>query len=104
MDLSGIVKKMKVRTKLICASAIMIPFMLCIGYAGYNGIQNVMNNLREIFSVRLPSIDYLLQADRDLQQLLVAERSLIFANSKSETFKDLLTEIFDFIETNVDDL
>ena len=54
-----------------------------------------MNELQEIFAVRLPSIDYLLQADRDLQQLLVAERSMSFANAKSDTFKDLVTEYED---------
>jgi len=70
----------------------MIPFMACIGYAGYNGIQNVMNDLGDIFSVRMPSIDYLLQADRDLHQLLVAERSMIFSNAKSEVFAELLEE------------
>jgi len=70
----------------------MIPFMACIGFAGYNGIQNIMNDLRDIFSVRMPSVDYLLQADRDLQQLLVAERSMIFSNAKSDVFTELLEE------------
>jgi hypothetical protein len=33
--------------------------------------------MEEIFNVRLPSIDHLVEADRDHQQLLAVERSLI---------------------------
>jgi methyl-accepting chemotaxis protein len=40
----------------------------------------------------LPSIDYLIEADRDLQQLLVAERSMIFSDTDSEIFKQLVQE------------
>ncbi|MGB9553931.1 MAG: HAMP domain-containing protein, partial [bacterium] len=53
--------------------------------------------LSEIFAVRLPSIDYILEIDRDLQQLLVAERSLIFAKTGSEIFNQLVEEY----ETNL---
>ena len=88
-------KNLKIRVKLICSFAVMVLLMGVIGYSGYNGVHHVMNDLQEIFAVRLPSIDYLLQADRDLQQLLVAERSMIFANAKSDTFKDLVTEYED---------
>jgi methyl-accepting chemotaxis protein len=42
--------------------------------------------------VRLPSLDSLIQTDRDLQQLLVAERSMIFENAQSETFKALVAD------------
>jgi len=42
-------------------------------------------------------MDYLIEADRDLQQLLVAERSMIFAdriveNSESDLFTNLLAD------------
>jgi methyl-accepting chemotaxis protein len=92
MGLMTSLKKMKIRVKLTLGFGIMVLFMGMIGFSGYRAVNQVMGNLDEIFSVRLPSIDYLLQADRDLQQLLVAERSMIFANAKSEAFKDLVTE------------
>ena len=97
MHLLSFYKRMKIRAKLICGFALMIPFMGFVGYAGYHGVQQVMGNLEDIFAVRLPSIDYLLQTDRDLQQLLVAERSMIFSSAKSEIFKELLGEY----ETNL---
>jgi methyl-accepting chemotaxis protein len=92
MHLFNYFKNLKIRTKLIISFAVMVLFMSLIGYSGYNGVHRVMNNLEDIFALRLPSIDYLLQADRDLQQLLVTERSMIFANAKSDEFKEMIAE------------
>ena len=85
-------KNLKVGARLFLGFAIMIVFMGVIGYMGYYGAKRIQENLEEIFSVRMPSIDYLIEADRDLQQLLVAERSMIFANSKSEEFNKLVED------------
>ena len=95
MRLFSYFKNLKIRVKLISGFAVMVLFMCIIGYSGYTGVHQVMGELEDIFAVRLPSIDYLLQADRDLQQLLVAERSMIFANAKSEEFKKLVDEYED---------
>ncbi|MFC1822482.1 methyl-accepting chemotaxis protein [Thermodesulfobacteriota bacterium] len=84
--------KLAVGTKLVLGFSLMMVFMLIIGFTGYWSINNIQNNLTEIFTVKLPSIDYLIETDRDLQQLLVAERSMIFANSKSGLFKSLVEE------------
>ncbi len=81
---------MKIGKKLILTFLIMVLFMAFIGFAGYRSVTFINNDLNEIFEINLPSIDYLLQADRDLQQLLVSERSMIFANAKSEVFKKLV--------------
>jgi methyl-accepting chemotaxis protein len=70
----------------------MIILMVIVSFAGFNSIRNIQRNLDEIFTVRLPSIDYLIEADRDLQQLLVAERSIIFCDTESEIFKELMRE------------
>ncbi len=85
-------KHMKIRTKLTLGFGVMIVFAGAIGLAGYAGIRAMDHNLDDIFSIRLPGIDNLLQTDRDLQQLLVAERSMIFANVQSDVFKQLLGE------------
>ena len=45
----------------------------------------------------MPSLDFLIEADRDLQQLLVAERSMIFTDPKSPLFKQFVSEY----ETNL---
>ncbi len=85
-------KELKVGGKLILGFSMMIVFMCVIGFSGYRSANNIQQNLDDIFAVRLPSIDYLIEADRDLQQLLVAERSMIFANAKSDIFKGLVEE------------
>ncbi len=90
-------KRLKVGAKLIIGFTSMIIFMVVIGLVGYLGIFDIEGDLTEILEINLPSIDYLLQADRDLQQLLVAERSMIFANAKSDVFKTLVEEY----ETNL---
>ncbi len=85
-------KNLKIGTKLILGFTIMIIFMAAIGFNGYRASKQIHADLGEIFSVRLPAIDYLIEADRDLQQLLVAERSMIFTNTKSEIFKKFLQD------------
>jgi methyl-accepting chemotaxis protein len=47
---------------------------------------------------QLPEVDYLLQADRDLHQALVAERSMIFVDTKSEDYKSLKRSHLENIE------
>jgi methyl-accepting chemotaxis protein len=47
--------------------------------------------------VTMPSIDYLIEADRDLQQLLVAERSMIFTEANSAQFQKFIEDY----ETNM---
>lgn len=85
-------RDLNISTKLATGFGVMIVFMVLIGYTGYWSINSIEANLGEIFSVRLPSIDYLIQTDRDLQQLLVSERSMIFESAKSELFKELVAD------------
>ncbi len=84
--------EMNISTKLVSCFSIMILLMIIIGLTGYRSTKEIDTNLNEIFNVRLPSVDYLLQADRDLQQMLVSERSMIFANSRSDVFKEFLLD------------
>ena len=90
-------KNVKVGARLIQSFFVMMLLMAVIGIAGYLGISDIHSHLKGIFAVNLPGIDYLVEADRDLQQLLVAERSMIFANTQSEEFKGMVAEY----ETNL---
>ncbi len=81
----------KIGVKLGIGFAVMIMLMIFIGIMGILNIRSINRNIDEIFSVRLPALDKLLETDRDLQQLLVAERSMIFADTGSDTFKDLVS-------------
>lgn len=86
------INNIKVSVKLILGFFTMILLMVLIGGAGYRSINKINKDLNEITSIRLPIIANLVEADRDLQQLLVAERSMIFTNAKSDKFVNLIGE------------
>lgn len=87
-----LLNNMKMGRKLVLGFSIMIAFMLLIGWESYRALGAVNHHLDEIFEVNLTVIDSLVEADRDLQQLLVAERSMIFADVRSEVFSTLENE------------
>jgi methyl-accepting chemotaxis protein len=95
-------KKAKVGARLVLAFSFMILILGTIGLVGYVSIKNIKHELDGIFAVNLPSIDLLIETDRDLQQLLVAERSMIFANAKSELFQQLLADYQENFEQSAD--
>lgn len=83
---------LKIGVKLVFGFSIMILLLGIIGISGLMSVRGVSNNLEEIYHERLWSIDYLCEADRDLQQILVAERSIIFADARTEIFQKLLAD------------
>jgi methyl-accepting chemotaxis protein len=80
---------MKIRNKLISTFSLILLFMAGIGWVAHQGMTQIDRRLNDLFSVSLPSIDLLIEADRDLQQLLVAERSMISADPKAPVFAAL---------------
>jgi len=87
----------KISTRILLGFLAVIAFVGVLGYLGIFLSRNIYRNLEEIHTVRLPALDYILEIDRDLQQLLVAERSMIFAKTDSEVFQKLLEDY----ETNL---
>ncbi|RJQ58317.1 MAG: methyl-accepting chemotaxis protein [Desulfobacteraceae bacterium] len=85
-------KNLNIRWKLILGFGVIIFFMTGIGLSGYWSTHKINRILSETNRVNLPSLDYLLQVDRDLQQLLVAERSMIFSDAKSDVFTGIVAE------------
>lgn len=85
-------KSMTIKQQLSFGFGLLLLILLIVGGAGYRGANTIQQNLDQVFSVSLPGVDYLLQADRDLHQLLVAERSMVFADPGSEVFKGLLED------------
>ncbi len=85
-------KKMTVGSKLMAAFSLMILIAIVIGVIGYRGSEKINDNVDDIFTVMMPAMDFLIEADRDLQQLLVAERSMIQAETGSALFQELLDE------------
>ena len=91
------IKNLKVSVKIISGFSLMLLFMILVGITGYKSTGKIQDNLNDIYSVRLKGMDYLIEADRDLQQLLVAERSMIFSEANSDMFRSFLEEY----ETNI---
>ena len=75
--------------KLKVSFSLMILLLLVTGLVGFNTSRSMGNKIDRIFTTNLAGLDALVQADRDLQQLLVSERSMIFSDAKSEVFADL---------------
>ncbi|MHB8772335.1 MAG: methyl-accepting chemotaxis protein [Syntrophales bacterium] len=82
----------KISTKLTCGFATMVVFMVVVGFTGFQSARTIHKELINIFTDNMPSMDYLIEADRDLQQLLVAERTLIFTDPVSDAFKKQLKD------------
>jgi methyl-accepting chemotaxis protein len=85
-------KNLKIRTKILAGFVIIIAVMVIIGIDSYMSLKKVRKSLDDIFLVRLPSIDFLIEADRDLQQLLVAERSLALVAVNSEQYGNFVND------------
>ena len=86
------INNMKIRSKLLVSSGIMVIFMGIIGYTGFRNMGFVQQALEKLFAVQMPSIDLLIEADRDLQQLLVAERSMMFNDPNTPLFQQFQEE------------
>ncbi|MFZ5952558.1 MAG: methyl-accepting chemotaxis protein [Candidatus Rifleibacteriota bacterium] len=63
---------------------------LIVGYTGYYGAGVLERNLTEIGKVRLPSIQSLLMAERQLELLTASQKSLLNPNLSDEEFNEHL--------------
>ncbi len=77
------------RWKLIIPVSILTLLMLINSIMVMNIINSLGNSIDKLADEQLPEIDSLLQADRDLYQALVAERSMIFVDSESDNYAKL---------------
>ncbi|MGD9808792.1 MAG: methyl-accepting chemotaxis protein [Deferribacterales bacterium] len=84
--------KMSLRTKLYIAFSVMIVMIVANGLSGYIGLNSIYSHLNNIFEKELPSIDYLIEADRDYHQMLIAERALLVTDAKAESFKGFMDD------------
>lgn len=84
------VNNLKVGKKLSLIFVLNLVIIATIGLVGLNGARVINGNLDLVVAQELPSIEQLLQSDRDLHQLLVAERSLVFCDVNDPAFAGLL--------------
>lgn len=91
-------RDLKIGNKLLMSFLVMIALVMFVGLTGYMSTRTINSKLNDITTLVLPGVDNLLQADRDLYQLLTAERSMIFSNVQSETFDQLRREYEENLE------
>ena len=86
------VNNVKISSKLLLSFSIILLIVFVVGAAGFLSTRNINSSLIDISTGDLPSLNYLLQADRDLYQLLTDERSMIFTNVNTELFEQLVAD------------
>ena len=91
------IKNQKVGVKITLGFCLMLVFMSVISLIAYKSMTGIQDKLEHIYSVSLIGTENLIEADRDLHQLLVAERSMIF----SEVNTDLHNSLVDEYKTNL---
>jgi methyl-accepting chemotaxis protein len=85
-----VLSTMRIRARLIMSFLLCVVLMAAIGVFGYVGTGQIQKQVRTLNEIRIPALDYLMETDRDLQQLLVAERSMIYSTAGSEQFQVLV--------------
>jgi methyl-accepting chemotaxis protein len=68
---------LSVRTKLLAAFGLLAAVAALLGAAGVHFLGNTTRAFTEVAQRELPALEALLQADRDFQQALVAERTAL---------------------------
>lgn len=86
------IKNMKISVRLVTFFSALILFLIVTGIVSLVSIRNIHEHLKEIYLVRMPGIDWLIEADRDLQQLLVSERSMMFTDPSSPLFREFVED------------
>jgi methyl-accepting chemotaxis protein len=85
--------KLNIAAQLAFGYLAMIAFIAGIALTGFLNMRVIMDRLADMHETKLPSVDFLDQADRDLQQLLVAERSLLSLPAGDPRAKDQIADI-----------
>ena len=85
-----LVSNIRIGMKLTLSFVILISLLVLNAYIGYTSNGHIYKVLDSVLLKRLPAMDFLIEADRDLQQALVAERTMLMTDPTSEEFKTLL--------------
>lgn len=81
--------------QLAAAFLVCLSLMAALGWESVRALRHVGESLIHVHQVALPAVDFLDQADRDLQQLLVAERSLLSTSAEDERAAKYRKEVSD---------
>ncbi len=82
-------KNLKTGKKFFFTFFLLSVLLGAIGYSAFWGMNKLHNIINQTADIRMPSYELLLQIDRDLQQALVAERTMISTDKNSDLFASL---------------
>ena len=88
---------LSIKKKLLNTFVVIIGFLFAIGIIGYYDISSINSNVTKYAETYLPSMNYLLQLDRDLHQSLVALRTMTYTDPTASNFNKLKSDY----ETNL---
>ncbi len=81
---------MRIRQRLALGFGVVIVIVVALSAFSVTQMTAIMKNLNGIYTKMLPAIDFLDQADRDLYQLLEAERTMLLVDPASQRGTDLV--------------
>lgn len=81
---------LRFKIKIIIPISLIAMVFVVASILGVNNISNLGKSVDKLAHEFIPELDLIQQADRDLYQVLVAERSLIFVNERSDDYKKLV--------------
>lgn len=84
--------KFKLKTKIFSVVAGILVALLFVGFVSLDSTKILGKVLDDVYQYRLPSVDFIDQADRDMQQALVAERSIVFTDVTSPMFSGFISD------------
>jgi len=91
-------RDIRIGLKLSLIFSLLAVLLVAAGIVGIMGNRAINSNLEDVFEIRLPGMNLLLEADRDLHQLLVAERSLAYATPGTPEYTRLMKEYEENLE------
>jgi methyl-accepting chemotaxis protein len=79
-------------TRLALGFGVMVALVVSLGVSAFISAHIIHDSTENLFTESLPALDAVIEADRDLQQLLVAERSLMFAETTAPAFTTFMKD------------
>lgn len=78
-------------TKMSIPLTLVILTLTIVLWSSYSSQRNAVATIETVANVHLPAVDNLLQADRDLYQAQVAERTLLMTEADTAIYSELLS-------------
>lgn len=96
------IRNQSILFRLMGSFAIIVTMTIILGFVGYFALSSVNSELAIINKNKMPGLDALIQSDRDLQQLLVAERSMLSSSLNDTQIEEFLSTVDENFQQSID--